>query len=780
MTKKKDQKISVSQADEAQARSVLGQFHQIAKELHSSTDQKEAETALTAITSMPETAQMALVKALSRERDTDAADVLTAINELSPGKNVRKEARRSLIRLEQEKIYPQWEAPIDRTPVRALQDIQASSNPPRFWKGVVTNSRDVGEVQLMLFWEQGDNYKDVRVLGFLLEFWHDGVKDFFTTVESKRNIDKLVAEMQSQVETLDCSLAKGRRLIQEALEANKKHGTSPHRDYRLHASLVKQLVLEAPDIEEEEEEDIEDEEDTDTSIIDPNMEPTQAVTLFMDAWVDGDFDLAYNLLSADSSLREGLSEEEWIERRDEWFDAADPVRFKPNFLHERETQKTGIWLPNPFSRGRSTPDKVVEVGWSIELDDISENTSLPSLPELPQATVVYKETGRHWFWTSYTLVQEEDGWRIQSMTDEGTNAQGLPVAELQQRIDEHNKRIEDITKKHKPTDSDAPKYLLEILWRAMQIIYYDDALLAQSPLDRSIYLDAASHAILFDENERALVYLERVIHQFPEERGEILRQIGAIQMQLSDHYYEEEEEEEYGDEEERAERFRELAEASLRESLNVENSATGHLLLADLLIESGDDDDLDEAEDHLHQAQELTTDQSELTLIENDLGEICMDRGEYEQALSHGKRILELDPDHPTVWYNIGKTYQAMENLEEARAAFRRSIELHPDYIESYAALVEIYTEEGQLSEAREVLEQGLRANPDSAQLLTILASTYLDTDPAYAEELLEEAEEIDPDSEVVRLFRQVLNISKLEKRSQQKQLPRGKKHRKR
>jgi len=312
------------------------------------------------------------------------------------------------------------------------------------------------------------------------------------------------------------------------------------------------------------------------------------------------------------------------------------------------------------------------------------------------------------------------------------------------------------------------------------MIYYDDALLAQSPLDRSIYVDAASRAILFEENERALVYLERMVHQFPEERGETLRQIGAIQMQLSDHYYEEEEEEEYGDEEERAERFRELAEASLRESLSVENSATGHLLLADLLIESGDDDDLDEAEDHLHQAQELTTDQSELTLIENDLGEISMVRGEYEQALSHGKRILELDPDHPTAWYNIGKTYQAMGNLEEATAAFRRSIELHPDYIESYAALVEIFTKEGQLSEAREVLEQGLRANPDSAQLLTILASTYLDSDLDHAEELLEEAEEIDPDAEVVQLFRQVLDITKMEKRSRQKQLPRGKKRKKR
>src|SRR5438105_15413868 len=116
MTKKKDQKISVSQADEAQARSVLGQFHQIAKELHSSTDQKAAESALTAISSMPEAAQIAFVKALSRERHTDAADVLIAINELSPGKNIRKEARRSLIRLEQEKIYPQRDSTIHRTP----------------------------------------------------------------------------------------------------------------------------------------------------------------------------------------------------------------------------------------------------------------------------------------------------------------------------------------------------------------------------------------------------------------------------------------------------------------------------------------------------------------------------------------------------------------------------------------------------------------------------------------------------------------------------------------
>src|SRR5438128_4971316 len=206
MSKKKQQKISIGHADSSQVQAVLEKFHGIARELHSSTNQKEAEAALAAITSLSEANQMALLKTLSKERETDAADVLLGINELSPIKNVRKEARRSLIRLEEARIYPQWQPPIVRTP--AIAAVQLSTNPPRFWKGIVTDSLDVGEAQLLLLWEQGDDYREVRVLGFLLEFGHDGIKDFFTAVESKRSIDKLISQTMEQVRTIDCSLAK--------------------------------------------------------------------------------------------------------------------------------------------------------------------------------------------------------------------------------------------------------------------------------------------------------------------------------------------------------------------------------------------------------------------------------------------------------------------------------------------------------------------------------------------------------------------------------------------
>jgi hypothetical protein len=262
--KKRTPQIAVSLENTSQAQDVLGRYHEIARNLHESTNQAQAEAALAEINNMPEGVQMALLKDLSKEHHTDAADVLVAINELSPVKSVRKEARRSLIGLQGVRIYPQWSPPVDRAPV-----IQITSSPLRFWKGMVTDSRDVGEVQLALGFEQEDNPSQVRVLVFLLEFYHDGVKDFFSRTGNKRTADNFFAEMETHltdVETKDCTLAQARRLILEALDVNKRNGTQPHKDYRFNSSLVSQLILEAPGLEEDdlEEEVGPEEEDEDT------------------------------------------------------------------------------------------------------------------------------------------------------------------------------------------------------------------------------------------------------------------------------------------------------------------------------------------------------------------------------------------------------------------------------------------------------------------------------------------------------------------------------------
>src|SRR5258708_21746426 len=115
MARKEDTTQAVSQEDAAQVQRLLRQFHKVANNLHTSTNQNEAETALADVIHLPEAAQLALLKALSKERDADAADMLLAINELSPNKAIRKEARRSLIRLQEAHIYPKWNPPIDRS-----------------------------------------------------------------------------------------------------------------------------------------------------------------------------------------------------------------------------------------------------------------------------------------------------------------------------------------------------------------------------------------------------------------------------------------------------------------------------------------------------------------------------------------------------------------------------------------------------------------------------------------------------------------------------------------
>jgi tetratricopeptide (TPR) repeat protein len=775
--KKKEQKVSISQGDEAQARAVLEQYHTLAGKLRSSKDQQQAEEALSTVSDLPEAAQMALLKALSREYHHDAADLLVAINALSPLKSVRKEARRSLLRLEEARIYPRWEPPIERlSPVDAIQmqsvnsmvtdlvtSIEESENPPRFWKGFVTDTRDIGEVDLLLMWEQGNNYKDVLVLGFLLELWHDGIKDFFSRVESKRSAERLIEHTKGRLKVVDCSLAEARRLIKEALAVNKQYGTPIYKDFRASLPLVDKLVLENPDIvdeEEEEDEDVafeeedeEEEEEDDENEISPDLEPFEVVTNFVEDWADEEYADAYNYLASQSRLREGLTQEEWAERREEWAEKAHPDYLKPNFIHEREVKKSGLWLPNPFSRGAANAEKVVDAGWSIELVDTPE---MNQLPELPQATDIYEETGRHWFWSSYRLVEEPDGWRILDMVDEGKNAQDIPAAELQRLIKQHNEQVQKIMQQHSPSDPDALKYLNEILWRTMQVVYYEDALLKQEPPDHTTYFEAAARAAILQDEERSITYLERVIQQFPEQRAEALRQIGALQLELSEKYEDEE-----GDDE-RAEHFRELAEASLRESLTIEDHATGHIGLADVLQNIGGDEKLDEAEDELLKAQALTTDKEALAIIESKLGELAMDRDDCEDALKHYQRVEEIDPTFPGTKAGAGDALREMGNTEDAMVAFRQAIETEPDNLHAYVALFEMYQEEGEESMAQEVLEEGIEANPNTVELHLLLAASYIQkNDFRRAEELVDEAESINPLDENVQMYKQVLAFSK-------------------
>ena len=208
------------------------------------------------------------------------------------------------------------------------------------------------------------------------------------------------------------------------------------------------------------------------------------------------------------------------------------------------------------------------------------------------------------------------------------------------------------------------------------------------------------------------------------------------------------------------EQYKNLAEASLREALTFDNDYLGHMLLAELLKENPER--LDEAEDHLNQAKALTANEGMLLTIEYGLGEIAIEQAQYQKALQRFGNVVAIDPTNAEAWYNIAEAYNLLEQLEEAEINYARAIALEPENIDYFTGLSRMYMEHSQSSKACLVLEEGLRINPGSAQLRAFLALAVSESgDYRKAEELLDEAELLDPELDMVEMYRLLLNVNK-------------------
>jgi tetratricopeptide (TPR) repeat protein len=732
MPHKKEAIPLLSEDENAQIQHLLENYQQIAQALRQSSDQAQIESALSAINALSEAAQVTLLKAFAKENNTDVADILIAVNTVSTQKEARKEARRSLIRLEGSKVYPQWVPPVVAAPLVQVNVEQ----PPRFWKGLVSQTREEGQVQLLLSWEQGYDYKDVRLVVLLLDYWNDGIKDINVEISSKHHVEEHIHDMREKFPAplVDCTLAEGKRMLEEALSVNAWRGTTPHKDYRNREQLLNSLILEANTLGQ----------DRNHTFINPELTEIEVTVNFIGAWSMGDYALAYDLLTNGNSVREGLSRTEWIERRRAWSDEAHPIRMELGFAHERVQSQSALWLPTSVTN-RQGVRKEIELGWSLEL---TETPLGATLPEMPLGTAMNKMTGRHWFWTAYTLVREQSMWRIQSLSDEGASVQSLSVNELQKRIKEYEDAVQEALKKRYTDQQEA---IEELAWRITQLLHFSDALLVHLPLDRTIYEQAYGRSVGAGNPERSLVYLERMAQRFPEQRGATLRTLGATQLTQA-----------YNDAnrdlEARAEEFAALAEKNLREAVTLDNIATSHLLLAEMLLST---DRNDEAEAEFLQASSLSPNSEEEAALEAGMGNLAMRRGQLEEAIPHYERVIQLDPEYTGIWFNIGFAHRHLEHLDEALEAYKSAVQHEPEDMRTYSEMTAIYMNKGDKQQARAIIEQGVRTNPDSAHLHALFASVLstLDDQQAAQRELAE-AEAIDPNIEIVARVRQQLQAT--------------------
>jgi len=676
---------------------------------------------------------MALLKTLGKENNVDAADILVAINALSPHKEVRKEARRALLRLEAGKITARWTPPI--TSVSAIE--VKVPYPPRFWKGWATQSREEGDIRLALCWEQGYDYSEARLFFFQLDFWENGIKEFFEETNSKRQIDQYLESVRGDLKGIsitDCDPATAKRLLEEALSISEWRHTRPSQHFRNSLPVLNKLLFQATDLGT----------DSGQTFINPELEPQEVAINFIGAWSMGDFGLAADLLTKNSIQREGLSRDEWIARRRAWSDESHPTRLELGFVHEREQSQSSIWLPSSSS---TSLRKEIELGWSLELNDTPLSGTLK---EMPMGTAVNKDTGRHWFWTSYTLVREQNVWRIQSISDEGARAQGFSIAELQKRI----KEMEDaIQAKVSQRNADRQALVEELSWRLTQLLHYYDALIALLPFDYQINEQAYARSTSAANPEHTQVYLERLVQRFPNNRAEGLRRLGATLTSLAYKY------EERPELQARQQHLLTRAETTLQQAIDLDPSALSYTLLAELYLSQERNN---EAEALLLKAREARPAGEEETMIEAALGNIAMRRERMQEAIPHYQRVAELDPDFPGIWFNLGFAQRLLGNFEQAETSYQRAVQAEPGDIRPYSELIAIAMNQGNKQKAHDIAEQGVKANPDSASLRALLASVLHEMGDLHgAEKQLAEAEAIDPNQEIVQSVRESLRTAK-------------------
>jgi predicted TPR repeat methyltransferase len=110
------------------------------------------------------------------------------------------------------------------------------------------------------------------------------------------------------------------------------------------------------------------------------------------------------------------------------------------------------------------------------------------------------------------------------------------------------------------------------------------------------------------------------------------------------------------------------------------------------------------------------------------MGVLQHQRGNHERALGLLRHALEIVPDAPGIWNNLGNVLLRLGEPKDAEQAFRRSIEL-TDNPEAQASLSRVLRRRGQWSESEAACRRAIEINPDFGDAWHNLSLTLLRQD---------------------------------------------------
>ena len=721
-------------------------------------------SALAGVESAPEPVALAYAERLGQMRDADgraAADVAQAVGELSPRKEVAREARRARLRLRSAGILPELALPAPSAhalsaattshetdadePRDRHGDVSSEPAPeplraagPRLVEGYVTRSREQGEVSLILGWQEGGDPNRVRGHVFALSFWHDGVRDFAVMQPMSRSafLAETVERMRTdaQIELVPVTWAEARRLVLEALSVNEWSGAEPSAEFQRHRPSIEARLLAEPtradQIDEVEADARRVQREGDRRYVGADLEPDEVIANWIGAWSFGDYGLAYDLLADDHPARRKQTREEYIALRRQWYQEAEPASLRLTVVREQQQRASALWVPGAAGAITSGLRKELEGFWSLVLRDEQIGGQID---ELPLATLISPSTGRHWYWTGYTLERDRGSglWLIARNRDEGAASQALGIEELQKRITDAHTAVEKITQQQPPDPRSeaAAEALRTITGDLTAALHYSDALIVRLPLDETVYRTAITDARSLGNHERAAALLEKMQGRF----GDANR----TRFELGVEQYLTAEQSQRQGNAQAAATWLARAVATMEAVVEAEPTAEHLQGLGELLSRQGH---FNQAETRLRQGIQADPQRA---MLYSDLADTLMGRASGEnlddpipldqqertriakEALAALRDAQRLDASIPGIYTRMGAIYEVIELHDDALIAFEDAIRHDPGDADAHYTLGTLYLERKQYDRAVHEIESAVQLAPLTLQYRLALASGY-------------------------------------------------------
>lgn len=110
------------------------------------------------------------------------------------------------------------------------------------------------------------------------------------------------------------------------------------------------------------------------------------------------------------------------------------------------------------------------------------------------------------------------------------------------------------------------------------------------------------------------------------------------------------------------------------------------------------------------------------------LGQVCLDQGKYEEAISLIEHSLSLDPGQAKATYNLGLCHQHLGNREDAEKFYLKTLDIEPNTVSAHNNLSGIYYTMLKYDKALKHVQKAIELDPDSALSTSNLSLIMLET----------------------------------------------------